>query len=422
MRRLGPLLAALVALAIALAPAGCSRRERLNPLDPGNPQTGGAPSGFNAVAGYASVQLRWDPHPELAIDGFRLLRRTEGAADWQLLTADLTPSNSRYLDSGLPNSVRQHYRLEYVIGGQPGPRAAEDDATPGAARPWVADPGAGAVLLISPDGRDVNVRRTGLGDIYALAVDPRDGTLWGSARYDGLVWLIDPFGVDDFAIPGVASPYALAVSPFDHSVWVTDVTGGLAHFRRDGTAATPGYLSTLDDPIDVAVNPFDASVWVAERHGNRVRHYAANGTPLGTAFVTAPARVAVDSLTRLAWVTSLDAGRVWRIAENGAVLDSSLAANGPIGISIDRPHGRVWVADAVGARVLALDLSTLAVLSTTTNAGTPYDVAADPVTGEVWVVSRGERAVVRLAPDGSVLDRLTGLSDPVQVRLDPGYH
>ena len=118
----------------------------------------------------------------------------------------------------------------------------------------------------------------------------------------------------------------------------------------------------------------------------------------------------------------LRVGRIWRIAENGGRVDSTSAAIGPIGIAIDRARGRVWVADAGGARVLGLNIATLAVEVTVQNVGTPYDLAVDSATGEVWVVSRTERIVLRLAPDGTRLDLLGGFADPVQVRVDPGVY
>ena len=38
-------------LTVALLAAGCSERARLNPFDPANPDTGGQPAGFVAIAG-----------------------------------------------------------------------------------------------------------------------------------------------------------------------------------------------------------------------------------------------------------------------------------------------------------------------------------------------------------------------------------
>lgn len=413
-------LRALLIVAGALALAGCSQRERANPFDPSNPQTGGRPAGFNAVAGFSFARLTWEPREDLGIDGYQLQRLLPGDTLWRPLGGVLPPATREFLDSGLLNGLRVRYRLDYVVAGRPLGRPAEDEATPGPLRPWVADPGAGALLRLSPDGRDVAWRETRLGDVTRLAVDPADGLVWASEPGAGLVFGYDPYSGAWFAIPGVASPDALALSPFDASVWVCDRAGGVSHFRRDGTSPTPGRLSLLDDPVAIATCAADASLWVCERGGNRVRHYSALGVPLGAASVEAPSRVAVDSLSRVAYVTSYTAGRLWRIGENGQKVDSTDVAAGPIGIALDRPRNRVWVADDLGGRVLGLNLATLALEVTVTNAGSPYDLAVDRATGEVWVLARADRAVVRLAPDGTRLDVLTGLSDPVEIRLDPG--
>jgi len=411
---------ALLILAAALLPAGCSNRERANPFDPGNPATGGRPTGFDAVASLSFVRLAWTSRPDLGIDGFQLSRLAPGDSVWRPLGGTLGPESRQFIDTAVQNGGRYRYRLDYVVGGAPLGRPAEDEATPGPLRPWVADPGADELLRLSPDGRDVTLREQRLGSVARIAVDPADGFVWASAAFEGLVWAYDPFSLEANSITGVSSPDAMALSPFDNTVWVCDRAGGVSHFRRDGTSPTPGRLTLLDDPVAIATCALDGSVWVCERGGNRVRHFSALGVPLGTAFVDSPSRVAVDSLSRVAWVTSYVGGWIWRIAENGQKLDSTGVAQGPIGIAIDRPRNRVWVADEFGGRLLGLNLATLALEVTVTNAGSPYDVAVDRATGEVWVVARADRAVVRLAPDGSRLDVRGGFSDPVEIRLDPG--
>lgn len=410
----------LLILAAALSLAGCSQRERTNPLDPSNPATGGRPSGFNAIAGFASVRLRWDAVTGLGVDGFQLYRLAPGDSLWRELGGPLPPEASQFLDSGLANGQRIGYRLDFRVGGSPAGRPAEDVATPGPLRPWVADPGAAAIVRLSPDGRDIAQRELRFGSIGRIAVDPVDGHLWASASSAGLVWLLDPYSLAANSIPGLSSPDALAIGPFDQTVWVCDRGGGVSHFRRDGSSASPGRLAPLDDPVAIAVCAADASVWVVERGGDRVRHYSATGVPLGAAFLDSPSRVAVDSLTRVAYVTSYERGRLWRISESGQVIDSTQVASGPIGIAIDRPRGRVWVADDRGARVLALGLADLATELTVTGIGAPYDLAVERRTGEVWVVSRSSGAVVRIAPDGTVLEMARGFADPVEIRLDAG--
>jgi len=64
-----------VLAAIALvALAGCTNRDRSNPLDPRNARTGGTIPGFNAVAGDSVVELRWPSLQQEGVTGYRVQR------------------------------------------------------------------------------------------------------------------------------------------------------------------------------------------------------------------------------------------------------------------------------------------------------------------------------------------------------------
>jgi DNA-binding beta-propeller fold protein YncE len=412
-----PVLPLLTVLALL---AGCSNRERANPLDPANPQTGGRPQGFNAVAGHALVVLTWTAQPALAIDGFLLQRLMTGDSLYRTVPVGFTPGASGYTDLLVADGSPVRYRLYYLIHGSPGHLPAEDEATPGPQRPWVADAGAGALVRLSPDGRDVASRSLDAGYLQSLAVDPADGRVWTSSSFDGLVTTRLPGDPAPVNILGLGQPFTLAVSQRDHSAWICDLGGALAHYSSAGTSL-PGRVALLDTPSGVAISPKDYSVWVCENGGDRVRHYDSIGALGATGYVGAPSRVAVDSITGQAWVTSLALGRVWRLSALGAVLDSSSAASGPIGIAVDSRRGRVWIADAVGNRVVVLDLARMAgVLFTVTGLPQARDVDVDPATGEAWVVARASHEVVRISPAGVVLQRLGGFVDPAEVRVDPG--
>ncbi|MFN8588255.1 MAG: hypothetical protein U0704_10705 [Candidatus Eisenbacteria bacterium] len=408
---------------LALCAAGCSRRERLNPLDPVNPETGGRPSGFDAVAGFSVITVQWTARPDLAIDGFQLMRLAPGDSLYRPLGDVSPPNRPGYVDAGVLNGRRYRYRLYYVVAGVLSQSPAEDDATPGPLRVYVTDPGSGAAIRLSPDGRDEISRWTNFGEVQSLAVDSEAGRVWVSSWTDGRVGWFDPATPFTLDLPGIPSPYSLAVDKSNHTVWICDLAGTMHHRDLTGASASPGTIQLLDEPIGVAVGAGDRALWVCEGGGARVRRYSPAGVPLATAFLSAnPSRVAVDSLTRLAYVTSLAGAKLWRIAENGALVDSTSASlAGPIGIALDRPRGLAWVADAAGNRVVAYDLTTLALVRTITGLGEPRAVAVDPLSGDVWVVARGSRAVVRYASDGTLLDRRTGFADPSEIALDPGW-
>ena len=413
----------LLAVLILFALAGCSRRERANPLDPLNPQTGGIPTGFNAVADFSIVRLFWDARPDLAIDGFQLERLAPGDSVYRPIATMLPRTVARTTDTGVTNGSRFQYRLRYVIGGRPANRFAADFATPGAARVWVSDYGWPGLLRISPDGRDVAEVAQGaeIGAPAALAFDPLSRHVWYTRVDNGQAGIFDPNLIASQTFNGFTSATEIALDPANESGWITDFAGGMVrHLFPTGAAATPGSLQLLDGPTGLAVDPADRSVWVCEKTGNRVRHYDVNGSALATANVNAPSRVAVDSLSHVAWVTSLNSGRITRLAPDGRVLDSLTVASGPIGITLDRDHDRAWIADAIGNRVVVVTMSTRTTLFIVTGLQEPRDIAIDRASGEAWIVARAEGAVLRLSPTGQVLERLKGLVTPYEIRFDPG--
>ncbi|MEO5988116.1 MAG: hypothetical protein ABIR01_04340 [Candidatus Eisenbacteria bacterium] len=402
-----------------LAPA-CTRRERSNPLDPSNPVTGGRPEGFDAIAGYSSVSLRWTPRADLAIDGFQLFRRAVTDSAFIPLGGLQPASSQGFLDSGTLNGRDYRYRLHYVVGGQLSATPAEDIATPGPLRPWVCDPGNGVLVRLSADGRDIAARYDVGITPYAIAVSIVDGSVWVSDPFSGLALRLDPVFLQGVQMVGLSQPFQIALDQVNASAWITDLTGALGHYFPNGQPATPGRIDLLQSPGGVAVNGNTRELFVCETGGNRVRRYSNDGTPLGSGNVPAPSRVAIDSVTRFAWVTSLPTGRVYQLNEAAQVLDSLIGASGPIGIAVDSRRRRIWVADAVGNQVMVFDADSKIMVFRVTGLGEPKDVDVDLATGDAYVVARAERSVVHLSASGAIVARRTGFSDPYELGLDPG--
>lgn len=415
MRRLAALLALLLL-------GSCSHRARLNPLDTQNPQTGGAPEGFNALADFVSVRLVWTPRPDLAIDGFRLFRLAPFDSVYRQLGGALSPNSSQYFDGNAINGLDFRYRLHYVINGELSASYAEDVATPGSVRAWVGDVAGGRLLRLTPDARHVLVSNQGFGEPFSIAVTPDFGPVWVADNLAGDVQVVDPQGlVLPVTIPGLSQPFTMALDPVDHTAWICDLSGSVVHYSATGAPAAPARLSPLlDQPGGVATNAADGVVWVTELGGSRVRRFARDGTALGARAVPSPSRVAVDSLTGQGWVTSLTTGWVWRISPGMAALDS-VQLQGPIGLALDWRRRTAWIADAAADQVVALDMDTRAVRFRLLALGEPRDVAVDLDRGEAWVVGRTAATVYRFSPTGVLLGRVGGLGEPFEVRLDRGF-
>ncbi len=409
MRRLA---AVLIVLAVA---AGCSRRARLNPFDPGNPQTGGRPIDFVALAGSQSVTLRWNPTTANGIVGYQIDRRVGDSTVWRALTGVLPPYFSTWRDFGLADGVDHHYRIAYVFAEGTSPLTAEDVATPGPLIPWVADV-AGGVAQLSADGRHVAARVALFRGAAAVDVDPAHGTVWACSPDGGGTFILDPLTGQPLLVNGL-QPVAVVVRRSDHTAWIADYQGGyLAHVNPDATPASPPSIAGLDGPLDVAQAP-QGDLWVCERNGDRVRRFDALGTPTGAATVIAPSRVAVDSATREAWITSFQAGTVIHLGTAPSPVDTIAGLAGPIGIAVDPRRHRVWVAEAVSGAVDVYDTDGTRLLRVT-GLSEPRAIALDLETGNAWVAEHGAGGVSVLSPSGQRLRRLTGIGEPWAIALD----
>ena len=151
-------------------------------------------------------------------------------------------------------------------------------------------------------------------------------------------------------------------------------------------------------------------------------------------------------------------GRLWRVYPDGVQEEVGSLVE-PVAVTLDRPRGRVWVADQGLAAVQSLDaINPVSPYVDVRGLAKPTDVALDPADGSVWVSERtGDRvrhlstvggafgsAIVRsparLAVDsltrnlwvvsfaahrvsvfsfsGAVLDSIDGFSGPLGIAID----
>jgi DNA-binding beta-propeller fold protein YncE len=410
-------LLALLALSLLAVPA-CSTRERANPFDPANQQTSGRPVGFEARADDRRVTLVWVETQSAGLMGYRLFRREVAQGDFISVGDVFGTTVTFHEDAEVTNGVEYEYRLYYVFDDRLGDNPAVDRATPGKLRPWAVD-AIGAFVRLTPDGRRVASRRTGLAGPTAIQVDSLNGEVWVSDTNGGNVLVHVPSSGVTVAIASVSSPVGLAVCPGSHSAYVCDSDqGAVYHFNSSGSQVSPA-LQPIANPIGVAYDRRDSSVWICERGAGLVRHYADDGTLLWSTALTAPSRVAVDEGTGYGWVTSFDGHRVWSVSPTGASQEMTRAVAGPIGIAVDARRGRIWVADALAGEVLGLARDGTVEVRVG-GLSQVRSVAVHQESGEVWAAVLGSGEVVRLSHAGAVVQRLGGFGAIYDVALDPG--
>ena len=409
----------LLSLGALLLLPGCGQRLRANPFDPHNTVTGGRPPGFVALAGDAKVTLEWSYLPSSGLLGYQLYRRAATDTAFAEIGALIPPTVTTSGDFGLLNGVDYTYRLYFVFGYGLGASPAEDIATPGPLAPWVADLGSAAATELTADGRHILGADPSYPGPTFIAVDTNLGQVWISDTEGGSLVLYTPSSGRHVTLYAGTTPGSIALDPVDGSTWVCDTpTDAVYHFKSDGTPGSPGQLSLISNPLCAAVDPVDRSVWVCERDADHLRHYTSSGSPAGSVNLIAPSRVVVDSLTHAAWVSSFTRQEVYVVANTPAMRDSIGGFAGPIGIAVDPRRGRIWVADAAGDRVVALQrTSPITQEFSVRLPGEPREIALDLATGNAWVTLATAGAVAVVTPDGAVLRRVAGFGQPEGIAI-----
>jgi DNA-binding beta-propeller fold protein YncE len=415
MRRLTALLTLLLPML-----AGCSSRAHLNPFDPENPQTGGRPAGFAAIAGDRAVLLRWQAASSPQLLGYQVFRLAPGDTAFLPVTGLLPSNRTSVVDFSLLNGDELRYRLYFVFDRGLGGLPAEDVATPGPLVPWVADYGGGSLVRLSADGRHIaaSLQPADLSRPVVVDVNPADGKVWSVGVASGVL-VYDPNTTQQALIgEGLTQPVSVAVDRKNGSAWVGDAgSATVVHLQPWGAPADPPALSGLDYPGSLALDRANGSLWVVEQDGDLVHRYDAQGALAATAALTRPSQIAVDTLTHEAWVTSFASGRVVRLSPNGTALDTVTACRGPIGIAVDATRRRIWVADAVGDQVVALARDGTVQFQIR---GLPEarQIVVDESTGEAWVTLTAAGAVARLSPGPREVLRVGGMIAPWGIALD----
>src|SRR5262249_11819416 len=146
-----------------------------------------------------------------------------------------------------------------LANGAIGP-AAHDVATPGRARPWVADYTGRAIDLLTPDGR--RIASTFAGDFQtpvALAVDAASSQVWVCDQYGGRLWRVSQ-GFSAEEIGAVVQPVAVAIEHVTRRVWVADLSlGALQSFDINNPSTPAVDARGLATPLSVAVDAVDGS-------------------------------------------------------------------------------------------------------------------------------------------------------------------
>jgi len=128
----------IISVLIGLNFITCSMRERSNPLDPKNPDTGGKPSDIKVVSLKNDITVSWDPIQSVDVEGYNIYRRKQGESSLQKI--DFIPLGiNSYKDTGFNYDQEVLYALSIIAPGYESPLSDSVSITPGPYEYWAAD-------------------------------------------------------------------------------------------------------------------------------------------------------------------------------------------------------------------------------------------------------------------------------------------
>jgi len=141
---------AIILLTIAMAISSCSQRERMNPLDPHNPDTQGAASGLSIFSNRDSVFIRWNP---VDVDNLveYAIYRSQDDTDFEKMIS-ISPEFTEYIDLDIEYDHSYRYTLQIETDYDLSAFSDTLQIVPGPHNLWVADFHGFSVQRISYDG------------------------------------------------------------------------------------------------------------------------------------------------------------------------------------------------------------------------------------------------------------------------------
>jgi streptogramin lyase len=407
--------------------AGCTTRERLNPLDPRNSQTHGGLTGFNAIAADKDVELRWPALTISGVLGYRVQRWRPGGVPLYLGVADYHPGATSGEDSIVINDSTYVYRLVAHLANGDSGVSAPDTVTPGVRSIFVLEAGVPAFSRLSPDARDLLFQRVANESYVDMEVDRKSGLVWLSAEGGGFVLRKTPDGATVGAVLETGAPGDISVSSNRGVGWVVSLSeASVFLFGPDiGDPVPQRSITGVGHPRVVEAGTTDPSVWVGNDEGTVFRFRAADVVetyewPIRDGTIRA---IALDEAAGSAWVATRtgDIGNLYYLnpADSSATLVKVNLLN-PADLAVDPSTGDLWVSERgapnVGAGRLSLITRSGATLASVVGIE-PYGIDVDPVNGTCWVSDLRSNRVLNIDRSGATLRSSPALQTPYAVRV-----
>ena len=327
-------------LLTGLLAMACSNRERTNPLDPYNPVTNGAPTGFQAAANRDTATLTWDSIDVKGLEEYCIYRSVGG--DSLRFRASVPDESNRFQDLNLMYDTTYTYAVQAITEWGESRLSPLDTLIPGPYNFWIADFSSG-VWRISYDGAHV-LGREYFNSPDAVVYQPGEGRVWVADYYDQAVYYMDVHftGIEPIALTG--RPIDMVADTIAGGVFILQIAlDAIYQATPAGTTLTTNKIPVrLDPDASFTLDLQSSSLWLGTPTGSgdgvvyRLRPPAPGGRWELAASIPKPKKVAADPVAGGCWVAT-DSGVV-RIDTDGH-LTTYLTDHRVLDISLNPANG-----------------------------------------------------------------------------------
>jgi hypothetical protein len=405
-------------IGMALTLLSCSGRDRSNPLDPQNPETGGKVADVRLSAIGHDVTVSWDAVNLSAISAYHVYRKESGAASFSRI-GTVPSSRSDFLDPGRSYDAEWNYAVTAQTGaGYQSPLSDSLSILPGPYTFWMCDYYDGSIHRLTYDGRySITLTRESIWPT-AVAADTSRGQIWIADWITGYLYRVNEQGEIELWISGLDNPTLVACDPNRPEIWVVD--GDRTRIMRfDGEGQALGVHEGFEYITGLCWSGEPDQFWVADQGLAQIQRIDRSGQVRITYPLSHDAPPVMDSHPEAGWITAVDSLEVMRIHFSGEVDSIATLNRTCYDLSVDRETGGCWmilIGPSEADEVIYLNADG-GITVRTEGYYSALAVAAVPGGNGCLVADTGHGRMVRLKPDGEILGELAGLVSPWDVIL-----
>ncbi|MFQ5824236.1 MAG: hypothetical protein ACE5JB_09295 [bacterium] len=360
----------------------CVDRDRINPIDPQNPDTHGKLPGVKIFSVKDTVFLSWDLINLKDINGYRIYRKSN--LETNFMPIALVPSTvNTFKDTNVNFGVEYSYQVSAVGPTFESERSDEITIRPGPTFNWVGDNFGRQIIKLTHDAQH-----------------------------------------EIFRVSGFITPFDIESNTITNEVWVINLissfTGEVIKVSPDGKKKNPIIPFTM--PFDMALDMRSGSIWVADTHDDLVVKLDSTGDALFSInSFSNPVSVSVDQRTGDCWVADNQLELISKIEFDGSQIENShVNFNAVQSLIVNSSDGSVWVADS--SRAIKLDQKGELALELAERFKYAFKIAINENTGEIWVLNLmsqfNKSTVSKFTPQGQKLFEIDGFTVPEDLSIN----